>query len=133
MPDTADLGFEVHFLDDLYIGEGCVAVVDGRVACVLVWQAHEWAEEWDVVLVWTTPDYRRRGIATRLVQYAARDRPLRHSDARTDEAEEWSKRTGLPRPERKSSPSDLGTSGPYTADVAARLLGLMVENAETST
>lgn len=131
--DADNVGFEVHFLDDLYIGDGCVAVVDSQVVCVLVWQAHEWAELWDVVLVWTAPGHRGRGIATRLVQFAARDRPLRHSDARTDEAEEWSKGTGLPRPERKSRPSNLGTSGPYAAGLAARRLGLVVADAESST
>lgn len=52
--------------------------------------------------------------------------PLRLSHQR---GEEWSRQTGLPRPERKGKPSALGESGEFAAGVAAGRLGLTVEGA----
>jgi GNAT superfamily N-acetyltransferase len=113
-----------HYLDDLWHGDGVVAVQDEQVVGVLLWRSPKFEEYWPIFLVWTHPEYRRRGIATDLARSAAAERPLRHSDHRTASAEEWSKKTGLLRPPMAVAASDLGESGEWVAKLAGERLGL---------
>lgn len=102
----APLRFEFSHVDNGPFPNAVVARVAGKVAGFLTYRKDD-LEGFppEIATVYVAPEHRRSGLATRLVKAALAVVPdLSHSAVRTDAAESWSKRTGLPRPEREETP-----------------------------